>query len=434
VVVASSSELRWRMGTKTAYNETVITRAASPPPPGCVPEPAMVQVIARHGSRHSGHIAEIDALAKRLGVRGYAEPGAVSSSLTSRGLRELYELGKRLGVSVQEYSPAAYPIRATFKSRAAQSAEAFALGALERAPAPLPFLEGKVGATAFVDLAPASEDLALRFFDTCDAYATTEVDESQVYLRGPEFMAALAAFRAKVAPAEVDQQDFLLAYEACAYELMLRDDDDDDAMSFCALIEDHVEVLEYAADLENWYENAGGNAMASSAPFVLLRSVFDAFQAFTADDADVRASWRFAHAETTLPLATMLGLFDAQPPLTAALRDPERLFRTSLVAPMAANLAVSLHECPLQNSKVANNQRSWRLRWTLNERDVLLPACHGELYCPLDTFEAAFHDALYLTDFTALCGNAPLPGGRDADLAAGPRPSSSSSNDDVEQR
>ena len=64
LAAASALPLAQRMATKSAY---VVPENATttPPPPGC--EPAlMLNVLARHGSRHSSHADELDALALRL--------------------------------------------------------------------------------------------------------------------------------------------------------------------------------------------------------------------------------------------------------------------------------------------------------------------------------------------------------------------------------
>ena len=425
------------MGTKTVYD---VTPSLAEPPEGCVE--AMTQVVARHGSRHSGHITEMNALARKLAMspsapawlKKWQYPATVEmvSLLTTRGLTEHYELARRMSERFQgalpprngEYTPVAYPIRSTFKSRAAQSAEAFALGALEAAPSPVPSLT--VGATAFVDVVPGDEDAVLRFFDICANFdKAVNTSEYTKYLGSSAMQSALVQFRRNALgllddnTINVTVDDLLLAYEACAYEYILNM-----TSGFCSLI-DNVAILEYAVDIENWYENAGGNPVAAEAPFVLLRDIVDTILTYTSGDPSVvRAKWRFAHAETILPFATLLGLFETQPPLLADHRDDDRLFKTSVVAPMAANIVATLYHC---ESKIHNNAPPWRLKWALNEQDVILPACNGNLFCPFDTFTTAFADALFHWDFASLCGNQ-LPGGPDADLARGPRDLSSSSS------
>ena len=420
-----------RMGTKTTYENGPKFRSVSSVPDGCGPA-TLSYVVARHGSRHSGHIAEMNALASRLGANvnapkwlrdwTYPYPESSDSLLASLGLEEQYNIGLRLSNFSRNisYDPLSYNIRSTYKSRAARSAEAFALGALETAKPEAPFLADRVGAAAFVNVVPGDQDLMLRFFDNCDAYEVTSSDELEKYGKSKEMMQALSAFRRAVANDNVDLQDFLLAYEACAYEYMFNSP----KKSFCSLLADHVDILEYYADLENYYLNANGNALAKSAPMVLVRDIVDAIEANV-----TRANWRFAHAETLIPFLAMLGLFDDQKPLTADFRDTNRIFRTSRISPMAANLAIFLHECPTDR----------RLRFTLNEQEVILPLCQGQVYCPFDTFTTAFHDALYLWDFDTLCHQSPSSNGcgeekssgPDALLAQGPREENKKNDDDA---
>ena len=72
-----------------------------------------------------------------------------------------------------------------------------------------------------------------------------------------------------------------------------------------------------------------------------------------------------------------------QPALTAANRDEGRIFRGAIVAPFAANLVASLHPCG-DGDGGGGGGGSWRVRCTLNERELVLPGCAGEAYCDLE--------------------------------------------------
>jgi len=444
--------VRGRLATKTAYasaDGAARVFSETPPPAGCG-EATFVNVVARHGTRHSSKIARLDALAARLGLP-WRYPGGDASQaslLTPRGREEHYELARRLRARyplafASVVSPASRTtIRATSKSRAVQSAEAFALGAFDYDDDDDPALvvtasggvpaENEGSTRAFRVEIPAANDSdrQLRFFDHCAAHAAWEAalernatSEYARYLASDEFEAALAAFRRRVGrgvpneagssttteSSSVSAADLLLAYEGCAYDVVVADADD----RWCGLVADHVAVLEYAKDLDEWYENGPGNPVARTMPVELLRDLVAAFDdavasslaAATEDDVRApnttrrRSALRFAHAETLLPLATMLGLFDAQPAPTAARLDDARRFRTSVVAPMAANLVATLHPC--------GGASASKVKVLYNEREVVLPACAAEgVYCDLATLKRAFHDALHVWDFDALCGNA----------------------------
>jgi len=60
------------------------------------------------------------------------------------------------------------------------------------------------------------------------------------------------------------------------------------------------------------------------------------------------ASLYFGHSSTLVPLMTALGLFRDRRPLTAGVTPPQRrrrLFRTSRIDPMSANIAFTLYHC-----------------------------------------------------------------------------------------
>ena len=89
-------------------------------------------------------------------------------------------------------------------------------------------------------------------------------------------------------------------------------------------------------------------------------------------------------------------MFALDAPLTAE-RDDTRAFRTSRLAPMAANLVASLHPCAVGPP--------WRARFTLNEREVVLPGCGGDVYCDLERLRAHHAAPLKLWDYDVdVCG------------------------------
>ena len=86
-------------------------------------------------------------------------------------------------------------------------------------------------------------------------------------------------------------------------------------------------------------------------------------------------------------------MFARDAPLTARARDDARAFRTSRVAPMAANLVASLHPCAAGPP--------WRARFTLNERELVLPGCGDDVYCDLERLRAHLAAPLVQWDYDA---------------------------------
>lgn len=219
-------------------------------------------------------------------------------------------------------------IRSTSKSRCLDSAKAF------------------VAAAQVAESEIEIDDHNLRFSDSLDEDET----EADAYLNGPEIAEVLSEMN------NVTARDLVLMYEGCAYRILLRDRDAPWCDYFTT---DSLDKLEYYKDLKAWYESGTPRAGELARDRILSDLLtFDC------------GRWRFAHAETILPVLNALSLFQGLDNLTAARRDDNRLFRTSTLAPMAANLVATLHERD-------------RVSFALNERLLKLPACDFEICCDI---------------------------------------------------
>lgn len=298
-----------QLSTKTAYG-----------PPETPPSPSdakMVNVLARHGSRHSGHIAELNDLASRLQLNWtYPADASEASLLLDRGRREMAGLGRRL-VAAHPRAFEQMSVVASEKSRCVESARAFLGGA---------------GLESAVATRPVDRDFLLRFFDNC-GFKKTPIPAYDTYVARHNLT-----------------NDALLAYEGCAYDVLL-----EQTPTWCWM---DLAKLERAKDIKMFYGYASG--LATFAASYLLVDFFDAFDRRT-------TKLRFAHDSTLACFLGLLGVLDDS-------------FQTSRVLPMAANLVATLHE---SDDRVL-------VKFALNERDLLLPACQGRLYCPLDTLKAAY--------------------------------------------
>jgi multiple inositol-polyphosphate phosphatase/2,3-bisphosphoglycerate 3-phosphatase len=65
----------------------------------------------------------------------------------------------------------------------------------------------------------------------------------------------------------------------------------------------------------------------------------------------------------------------------------ELLCRSGHIIPMAANLLFILYHCPASPPPLPSHHTHLVLALH-NERPIMLPACKGQLYCPLDTLVA----------------------------------------------
>ena len=106
--------------------------------------------------------------------------------------------------------------------------------------------------------------------------------------------------------------------------------------------------------------------------------------------------FRFAHAETLIPLLCYMGMFHDAEPLRADNfeRQRKRLFRGADLAPFAGNLAFVLYQCP-QSGRVDPNADvfpHFSVKLLLHEREVPIPGCMAapDGSCRFDRLRALF--------------------------------------------
>lgn len=158
-----------------------------------------------------------------------------------------------------------------------------------------------------------------------------------------------------------------------------------------------VHSLDYLDDLEEFYWIGGGYKINYEMAAVLLREIFDKMQARAKGDSTLSGIFFFAHAETTLPLMTLLGYGDRSPLLSNA-SDADiasRGFRTSILAPFAANIEFRLFQ------RKSNRVESY-VQILVNEKEVPIPGCR-RVFCKLSELEQQWHYYLKMYDFQEDC-------------------------------
>ena len=131
-----------------------------------------------------------------------------------------------------------------------------------------------------------------------------------------------------------------------------------------------------------------------------------------------KAVYRFAHAETILPLMTMLGLYNDTEPLMADdfPGRTDRLFRVSTISPFSANLAVVLYYCD-PDHKVSKSEYSQHLNLPPSYDRYMIQLLHKEIPVkfPFTKYDLARYEDVknyykkYIKncDFIEVCGNPP---------------------------
>ncbi|KAH9088838.1 hypothetical protein Ae201684P_013052 [Aphanomyces euteiches] len=162
---------------------------------------------------------------------------------------------------------------------------------------------------------------------------------------------------------------------------------DNQTQAWCSLFETHsLYLMDFHSDLKKFYECGPGFNISVDIAAPLLVEMLN-----TIKDPTLRGYFRFAHAETVLPLACLLGLC-AKTPLTAAMSDQaihSRQYKVARLSPFAGNLAFHVYKCD------GSNGPPQRIQLFSNEVHLPLTFCHAKTYCTLEELErhyaAAFH-------------------------------------------
>ncbi|RLN69061.1 hypothetical protein BBJ28_00006661 [Nothophytophthora sp. Chile5] len=419
--------LRTHMSTKTLY--------PPPPPPseaenrGDIPRscvPVQLNYAIRHGTRNptmKDITRIVDTHSRLLASRSAASEAAVTrtawletwtnpypeetaAGLADAGVAELIAMGQRLharlaGVSPSHFDASKFAFEHTWKIRTRQSAEAFAFG----------FFDGLQ--PVFYDTAPIGDDQVLRFFDNCPAFEMqieqnkSATIEHRKYRDSEQMMKNLATFRRLSGFPNATQKDLEAAYAGCAFDVAVRGVLD----QWCALFDDEMLLaMDYFQDLKHFYRKSHGHALAFEIAAPLLQDLFHSMKQRVDGSSAVEGHFRFAHAETILPLAALLnvsyfdrhasdreGHFRADTPLELAL---QRKFKSSTLAPFAANIGFVLYECAAEVEEAAP---TFKVKTLLNEREVIFSECNGQALCAFEGLEHIFRRWLYEFDFQERC-------------------------------
>ncbi|KAK9541455.1 hypothetical protein VZT92_001497 [Zoarces viviparus] len=256
----------------------------------------------------------------------------------------------------------------------------------------------------------AVNDALMRFFDRCARFvqevdknpsALSEVDQ---FKQGPEMrrVTEKIADRLTVPYNLITDDMTAAAFDLCAYEFAIK------AVNspWCQLFdEDDAKVVDYASDLREFWTRGYGYDINRKSSCILFHDVFNrlneaANESQSGQQVTEAVTVQVGHADTLLPLLTLLGFFKDSEALTSKnfATQAQRSFRTSHMLPYAANLVLVLYDCgggdlrlqPLLNEKPVtfpglNNQQASMPRYQ-DVRDhyrELLQGCDFETECQL---------------------------------------------------
>ncbi|XP_071778128.1 multiple inositol polyphosphate phosphatase 1a [Centroberyx gerrardi] len=219
-------------------------------------------------------------------------------------------------------------------------------------------------------------DALMRFFDQCTKFVEdvgnnpSAMAEFDKFKSGPEMkrVQEKIADRLRVQYSLITDDMAEAAFYLCAYEFAIKTVNS----PWCQLFDEvDAQVMEYANDLKQFWKRGYGHDINSKSSCILFHDVFSrldkaAQESKSGQQVSEAVTVQVGHAETLLPLLTLLGFFKDSDRLTSAnfATQAQRSFRTSHTLPYAANLLLVLYDC---------GESGLRLQPLLNEKPLVFP-------------------------------------------------------------
>ncbi|KAM4624303.1 multiple inositol polyphosphate phosphatase 1b [Polymixia lowei] len=193
------------------------------------------------------------------------------------------------------------------------------------------------------------------------------------------------------------------AFFLCSYEFSIRSLHS----PWCHLFDDSsAKVLEYKSDLKQYWKRAYGHTINSKSSCTLFHDLFTRLelavqQSRSGQEVPEAVTIQVGHAETLLPLLTLLELYKDQTPPTADNYNKQhgRSFQSSRIVPYAANMLFVLYDC----------HQGPRLQFLLNESPVRFPGLKEDAPLYRDV-RRRYRELLEGCDFQKECEVKPTKG------------------------
>jgi len=430
---SSSNSSSPNLGTKNGYPVNWHIAATSlSPPSGCVPY--HINHLGRHGSRHMSKNKApkrlVDYASRLTGASmnktNLAQWAAAALSieidrdlgqLSYQGRRELAGIARRMmdnfgpllrsGRRVRMESTA---VNRAQESRATFAATLSSLGVTEIKIADAPACsKGKP---------PSKEHSLLYFFADCKANVLFQeaMEEAPVTQTGIAqfqqaikdkigFSSMIDGFLERNFPGQyiglssADRLQFVQAlFDVCSVEMGSLGDNNDICSFFT---QSEIEVFAMIDDVSNYVERGptklGAQISSRSACTVIRNLISNTETVINSATSDAHATdMRFAHAETLMPVLSLLGFFtdpNVDERNISAWLNPNRLWNSGTVAPMTSNLQFILYQCPAvadndvlssANIHVNGTAAVYRVAMMHNEKLMQAPSnlgCDNRQYC-----------------------------------------------------
>ncbi|KAK1133946.1 hypothetical protein K0M31_011733 [Melipona bicolor] len=408
----NNKDYKCRLGTKTPYRFISNNDDSPLEYSGCVPR--KIWLILRHGTRYPGKkyiMPMIEKLPKlqEIILENYKESKTEFieedidlfkewkitftkddvMKLTEEGEDEMIDIGERYQsrfptLMPEIYDTQTYKFKYTATQRTEESAKNFATG-----------LFGRHNSYRVQYPEAEHKDPVLRFYKRCERWHS-EVDknpDSQIekdkFLRSNVYKKMLEDVSKRIGY-QVDHENAHLMYVACGFETAWYKNYESPWCRIFSL--DDFKVLEFANDLEYYWNDGYGYKLTYEQACPALRDVFD----FFATDEGPVVSTYFTHSGTILKLLALLGVAKEDQHLTHdlfSLYGENRAWRTGIIDTFASNIAFVLYNCSGVSSVLFMHQ----------ERPLHLPGCPMNMPCALSTMKALYPDQEEECQFETMC-------------------------------
>lgn len=274
-----------------------------------------------------------------------------------------------------------YSVVSSFKARCISSARAFISGLHPELPAEFePNYDHddfvKDDHLEFLGTTIKVNNELIRFFDYCRRYTEwvddhpQTVEELNKFISGGHVSNIRKEIQNTYSIQHLTNKQVVDLYQLTVFESAL--------FGFSSLTKlfatrETFEVLEYLGDLKHYYKTGYGFSINYRQATPLLKDMVAVLKELKANQkSDPKATIYFGHAETIVPLIALLGLFEG-PPLTADgfILSKHRAFRTSKIAPFAANIGFLVYRKKEDNVNVETPDLL--LQIAVNEHLVNIP-------------------------------------------------------------
>ncbi|XP_078269280.1 multiple inositol polyphosphate phosphatase 1b [Rhinoraja longicauda] len=254
------------------------------------------------------------------------------------------------------------------------------------------------------------DDHLLRFFDTCQKFVRqvenndTALHQLDMFKQGPEMGRVVGKMAKKlgVSPDAISTDVVEATFYLCTYEFILKGI----VSPWCDLFDKKdAEVLEYLGDLKQYWKRSYGYKINGLSSHKLFQNIFQYMdQTIEENERNQTISHpavlRFGHAETLLPVLTLMGYFQDERPLLASNFEEQRnrKFRSGRISPLAANLLLVLYQC----NEARSLGEKYKLQLFLNERPLPFPQS-GKLVSDYDEVKSHYQQLIDTLKFSNVC-------------------------------